>query len=106
MQEFVGTGRRQRVEPELGVVGLAGPAVLILRTIVDQQEHPGGRQTLDQPIEQGLRLGIDPVQILKDEQQGLDLTFAEQYAFQTVEGPPAPLWWVEAAKWAVLRQGV
>ncbi len=30
LQEFVGAGRRQRVEPQLGVVGLAAPAVLIL----------------------------------------------------------------------------
>ncbi len=32
-QEFVGMRRGQRVEPELGVVGLAPPAVLVLGTI-------------------------------------------------------------------------
>ena len=41
LEEFVGAGRRQRVEPQLRVVGLAAPAVLVLRAIVDQQQEPG-----------------------------------------------------------------
>ena len=106
VQEFVGAHRWQRVEPELGVVGLAAPAVLILGAIVDQQQQPGRRQALDQAVEQGLRLGIDPVQILEDQQQGLHLTFAQQHALQAVERASAPLRRVEGAKRAVLRQGV
>ena len=37
MQQFVSTRGRQRVEPQLRVVGLAAPAVLILRSVIDQQ---------------------------------------------------------------------
>ena len=32
---------------QLRVVGLATPAVLILRAIIDQEQEPGGRQALD-----------------------------------------------------------
>ena len=53
--------RRERVEPQLRVVGLATPAVLVLRPVVYQEQQPGYRQALDQAIEQHLRLGIDPV---------------------------------------------
>ena len=69
LEQFVGARRRQRVEPQLRVVGLAAPAVLVLRAVVDQQQEPGRRQALDQAVEQGLRLGIDPVQVLEDQQQ-------------------------------------
>jgi hypothetical protein len=41
LQHGCGASGRQRVESELGVVGLRAPAVLILGAIVDQQEQTG-----------------------------------------------------------------
>jgi hypothetical protein len=70
------------VEPELRVGGFAAPAVLILRAVVDQEEDPRSRQALDQHIERGLRLRIDPVQVFKDQQQRLHLALAQQDALQ------------------------
>ena len=64
------------------VVRLAAPAVLILRPIVDQQQEVGRRQALDQAVEQGLRLGVDPVQVLEHQQQGLHLAFPQQHALE------------------------
>ena len=106
LQELVGTGGRQRVEPQLRVVGLAAPAVLVLRAIVDQQQQAGRGQALDQAVEQGLRLGVDPVQVFKDQQQRLHLAFAQQHALEAVERALAPLRRIELQKRAVLRQGV
>ena len=77
LEECLSARRRQRVEPQLGVIGLAPPAVLILWPVVDQQQEPGRREALDQRIEQGLRFGIDPVQILEHQQQGLHLAFTQ-----------------------------
>ena len=37
LEECIRARRRQRVEPELGVVGLAAPAMLVLRAVIDQQ---------------------------------------------------------------------
>ena len=69
LQELVGTGRGQRVKSQLGVVRLAAqPAGL--GAIVNQQQQRAG-QALNQAVEEGLRLGIDPVQVFEDEQQGL-----------------------------------
>jgi hypothetical protein len=58
---------RERVESELRVEGFAAPAVLILGAVINQQQHPGGRQAVDQRIEHGLRLAIDPVQVFEDQ---------------------------------------
>ena len=41
LQECPGAGGRQRVEPQLCVVGLAAPTVLIFRAVVDQQQDAG-----------------------------------------------------------------
>ena len=106
LQELVGARRRQRVKPQLGVVGLAAPAMLVLRPVVDQQQEPGGRQALDQAVEQGLGLGIDPVQVFKDQQQRLHLAFAQQQALEAVERALAPLRWIERQERTVRWQGV
>ena len=97
--------RRQRVEPELGVEGFAAPAVLVLGAVVDQQEHPGGRQALDQQIEHGLRLGVDPVQVFEDQEQGLHLALAQEDALQRLQGAAPPLQGVQLQERTVGRQG-
>ena len=68
IEQFVGALRRQRIDPELGVVALVPPAVAVLGAVVDQQEEPGGRKALNQAVEDCLGLGVDPVQILEDQQ--------------------------------------
>src|SRR5262249_39100308 len=77
VQDFLGAGWLQRIEAELCVIRLTAPAVLVLRAIVDQEQETRGRQVLDQAVEQGLCLGVDPVQILKDQEQRLLLTLAQ-----------------------------
>jgi hypothetical protein len=70
LQEFVRLHRRQRVQPHLRVVGLRTPSVPIFGAIVDQQQQAGHGQALDQAVKQGLRLGVDPVEILEDQRAG------------------------------------
>ena len=79
--------------------------MLVLRAVVDQQQEPGRRQALDQAVEQRLRLGINPMQILKDQHQRLDLAFAQQHALQGVERALAALWRIERQKGAVVWAG-
>jgi hypothetical protein len=50
--------------------------VSVLRSIVHAEEHACRRQPLDQGIEDRLGLIVDPVKILEDQQQRLDLAFA------------------------------
>jgi hypothetical protein len=80
--------------------------VLILRTIVDQEQQVGRGQALDQTIEEGLGLGIDPVQILADQQQRLSLTFSQQHALEGIERVLAPPRRVEVQERALRRERV
>ena len=59
---------RQRIDAQLPVTGLAAPAVAIFRTVVHGQHHGGGRHRVDEIVEEGLSLRIDPVQVLEHEE--------------------------------------
>ena len=65
--------------------------MLVLRPVVDQQQEAGGGQALDQAIEQGLGFRINPVEILKDQQQGLELALPQEHALESVKGALAAL---------------
>ena len=41
------------------------------------------REALHQTVEEGLGLGVDPVQVLEDQEQGLDLALAQE---QSLDG--------------------
>src|SRR5262249_20214690 len=99
-------GGRQGVEPQLRVIRLAAPAVLVFRTVVDQQQHASRGQALDQRLKERLRLWIDPVQVFEDQQQWLYLAFAQQYALEGLQRALAPLRRLELLKRAVLREDV
>ena len=70
VQQLVGTGRRQRIESQLRVVALLPPAVLILAPVRDEQQQARAGQALDQAVQQRLGLGVDPVQVLDEQEQG------------------------------------
>ena len=48
--------------------------MLVLGAIVDQEQQAGCGEALNQAVQEGLGLGVDPVQVLEDQEQGLDLT--------------------------------
>ena len=83
--------RRQRVQPELRVVGPAAPGVLILRPVVHEEQEPRGRQALDERVEQRLGLGVDPVEVLEDDQERLHLALPQQEPLHRVQGALATL---------------
>ena len=82
VQQLVGTlGAASAIEPQLAVVRLAAPGVLVLGPVVDhEQEQARRRQALDQAVEQRLRLAVDPVQVLEDHQERLLPALPQQQA--------------------------
>jgi hypothetical protein len=59
--------------------------VLYLFPKVDQQEEAGSRQAFHQGVQEHLGFGIDPVQILDDEQHRPQLTFAHEDSLERVQ---------------------
>jgi hypothetical protein len=51
----------------------------------------GGGQALHQAVQEGLRLRVDPVEILEHEQQRLHLALAQEEALEGIEDALAPL---------------
>jgi hypothetical protein len=54
--------------------------VLVLGTVVDQEEYPGRREALDETIKKRLSLRVDPVKILEYQEQRLSLALPKQEA--------------------------
>jgi hypothetical protein len=65
--------------------------VLVLRSVVDEQQEARVRQALHQGVEQRLSLAIDPVKVLAQDHEGLDLGLPEQQPLDPVERALAPL---------------
>ena len=97
---------RQRIEAELRVVGPASPRVVILGAIVDEQQEPRRRKAVDEAVEEGLRLGVDPVEVLEHRQQRPDLALPQQQALQGVERALPSLGGIEGRKRAVRGERV
>src|SRR4029434_11022888 len=60
LEQLVGALGRQGIDPELAVVGLAAPGVTVFGAVVDEEQETRRRQALDEAIEQGLGLAVDP----------------------------------------------
>ena len=76
--------------------------MLVLRAVVDQEQQPGRGQALNQAVQQRLGLGINPVQVLEDQAQRLDLAFAQQQMLDGLEGAPAALRGIEGLPLRIL----
>jgi hypothetical protein len=63
----------------------------VLGAIVHEKKHSGGGHALDQTVQEGLRLAIDPVKVLEDDEQRLDLALAQEETLDRLEGALTPL---------------
>ena len=90
-RELLGALGGQRVDAELPVVALPAPAVLILGSVVHQEQETRGREALHQAVQEGLRFSIDPVQVLEHDQEWLDLALPQEQPLYAFERPLAAL---------------
>ncbi len=61
--------------------------MLILGTVVGEDQKTGAGQALHKALQQGLRLGICPVKILEHDQERLRLALSEQEVPDAVDRP-------------------
>ena len=81
------TRRRQGIHAELRVVRLAAPPMLVLGSVRDEKQNTSRRQALDEAVQHGLGLGVDPVEILESDHERLHVTLSEQEMLHAVERP-------------------
>jgi len=106
VEQGLGALEGQGIDLELPVVGLAPPAVAVLRAVVHEEEHAGRGQALQQAVEQRLGLGVDPVQVLEQDHERLHLALAQEQALDAVEDTLAALGRIEACPGLVLDRDV
>jgi hypothetical protein len=70
--------------------------VCVFRAIVHQQDDARAREALHQTVEERLRLAIDPVQVLEDQEQRLHLALACG-GRQGFECPLSALRWIQGS---------
>ena len=91
LQEGAGGVGGQRVEPQLRVIRLAAPGMTILRAIIHEQRERRRRHAVDQRVEQCLRLGVGPLQVLDHDDERPLARRLEQQLPERVERALAPL---------------
>jgi hypothetical protein len=94
-QQGLGVARAERIDADLRVERVDGPAMLVLGPVVDAQENPLVGQDLDQLVEQGACLGVDPVQVLEDDEQGPVTALREEDVLHGIERAPTALGRIE-----------
>src|SRR3989442_2232067 len=87
-------------------MALARRAVLVLGTVGKKQENAGGREALDQSVQERLGFGVDPLQVLKEEQEWPDLALLQHEPLAGLERPLTPLGRIERLPLAVLDGNV
>ncbi len=78
----------------------------VLGTVVDEQENPCRRQAIDEAVEHRLGFRIDPVKILDNNDQRLQLTLAQLDSLDHIENPLAPLTWVKSLPLQIVNRDI
>ena len=105
-EQLVSALPAEGINPELVVAGPAAPPMLVLGAIVHEQEDGRCGHAVEEAVEDGLSLAVDPVEVLEDQDQRLHPALAEEERLDGLVGPAAPVGRVQGAEGAVLGQSV
>jgi hypothetical protein len=106
VEQLASAHRGQRVDPQLPVIGLRSPGVLVLGSVVHEHEYACRRQAVEERVDERLGLGVDPMEILEDEHDGLRLALAEEQSLDAFEDQPAALGGLKVLPLGVVGRGV
>jgi hypothetical protein len=89
-EHFLGPLLGERVEPQLGVIGLTIPLMSVLGPVVHQQQEFRGSDGIGQQVQQLLGVLVDPVEVFEDQHQRLVETLTQDSALDRFQRPPLP----------------
>ena len=102
-EQLISRRRRKRVDLHAIEAGPTLPIVLELGPVLDEQQQPRGRDPVEQVVEERLRLGVGPLQILEDQHERPALGLLQDHVRERVDDPFVPLARVEPAERIVRR---
>ena len=76
----------------------------VLGAVVDEEKQPRGRHALDEAVQERLGLAVDPVEVLEEDEQGLDLALANQQALDRIERLLSALGRIESIPRGIARR--
>jgi len=91
VEQLVGGPLRERIHPELGVERLAGPSMPILGAVRDDDQDASRRHDADEGVDGHLGIGVDPVRVLQDDDQGPREALPDDDAPERIEHAASPL---------------
>ena len=97
IEQQAGDIGRERLEQNLRVVAFVAPPVPVLGTVTGQNQQPMLGDALHQGVQDLLRLRVDPVQILDDDDDGLQAALLHEQAREGLQRPAVFLVRVERA---------
>jgi hypothetical protein len=80
--------------------------MMIFGTVGDEEEQARGGKPFDQAVQQSLSLAVDPVEVLGDQKDGMDLAFPNQQAFDGVQELLATLRGIESLPRRILDRDI
>src|SRR5262250_3947968 len=105
-QHLLDVGGRERIDPDLREEGLVTPGVLVLGAVREEHEDPRRGYALDQDVEHGLRLCVEPVGVLEHQYQRLALALSHADRLESFEGELPSLRGVEPFPLLVIHRHV
>ena len=106
LEQFIRTCRGQGCEWHFVESNAVLPVMHELRSVFEDEHQPRGVYALDQAIQEDLRFGVHPLQILKDDQHWLTVTLFEDDAGQRNEDVAATRSRVQRPERIILRQSI
>ena len=79
---------------------------MIFGTVGDEEVQAGCGKPFDQAVQQGMSLAVDPVEVLGDQTDGLDLACPNQQAFDGVQELQATLRGIEGLSCGILGRDI
>src|SRR5262245_34171238 len=80
--------------------------MLVLWPVADQEQDPRRAQVVDEAVEKRLAFGVDPVEILEDNDHGMDTALLKQQQPYRLQSAPTSLIGVEPVPTGIVHRNV
>src|ERR1019366_4815679 len=88
-EEGLGGGSRQGINPDLRIERSQHPTVFVFPAVRYQQQNAGSRKNLNERVQYRMAFIVDPLKILEQHDEGMDVAESEDEPLDRIDGPLA-----------------